>query len=175
MKANINNLARIYRYCPLCGGKMQQAEQSKLCCSNCGKNQFIMPNTCTSIIITNNQNQILLAKRKIEPKKDFWDLPGGFLQPNETAEDGAIREIKEELGIDIEKLEYVGSAYDTYLYQEIDIPTLSIVFTTRVSDEKLTPQDDVSMVQFFDQEDIPFEKIAFGSMAEAVKIFLKNQ
>ena len=175
MIADIAALLKTYKYCPFCAELMQKSGETRLTCQSCGKNQFIIPNACTSIIITNRENQILLAKRKIKPQKDFWDLPGGFMQPNETAEESAIRESKEELGIDVKKLEYVGSAHDTYLYQGTEIPTLSIVFATQVTDEKLTPQDDVSMVQFFDPKDIPFENIAFDSMKETIKIFIKTQ
>lgn len=51
--------------------------------------------------------EILLIKRKNDPYKDCWALPGGFMEMNETLEKCAIRELKEETGIEVDRAEFI--------------------------------------------------------------------
>lgn len=60
-------------------------------------------------IIINNENKILIAKRKVSLKYGgLWEFPGGKVEKGEAYEDTAIRELKEEMGIDIQILKYFG-------------------------------------------------------------------
>jgi 8-oxo-dGTP diphosphatase len=60
-------------------------------------------------IIVNNENKILIAKRKASLKYGgLWEFPGGKVEQREAYEDTAIRELKEEMDIDIQILEYFG-------------------------------------------------------------------
>ena len=47
---------------------------------------------------------VLLVRRGIEPYKDYWALPGGFVEYGESVEEAAIREAKEETNIDVESI-----------------------------------------------------------------------
>ena len=57
------------------------------------------------IILVDEKGQVLLAKRRDYP---IWDLPGGRVEENETSIDGAIREVEEETGYQIEISEKIG-------------------------------------------------------------------
>jgi ADP-ribose pyrophosphatase YjhB (NUDIX family) len=69
---------------------------------------------CASIVVANNLGEILLTTRAIEPDKGKLDLPGGFLQLGEHPYDGARREAREELQVEIEPEGILGFAMDTY-------------------------------------------------------------
>ena len=55
------------------------------------------------VIVFNKHNQVLLARRKNDPFKGEWSIPGGHIEPKEKPIDAAIREIKEECGISLSK------------------------------------------------------------------------
>ena len=123
------------KFCAWCSGILLWKE-SFAACQSCGKHLFLNPRPCTAIFVL-HENNILFLKRSIEPKKGFLDLPGGFVDlEDESIEDGAIRELDEEIGINIKKtsLSYIGSnLYRKYSYQGVAIPTLTSYFLTSVS------------------------------------------
>ncbi|WP_067259919.1 NUDIX domain-containing protein [Methanobrevibacter cuticularis] len=63
--------------------------------------EYKKPSLTVDIVIFNKKNEFLLVKRKNEPFKDYWVIPGGFVDYGETTDNAAIREAKEETGIDI--------------------------------------------------------------------------
>ncbi len=60
------------------------------------------------IIIEFEDDSIVLVKRKYEPFKGFWALPGGIMDGNETIEETAVREAKEETGLDVQLVQIIG-------------------------------------------------------------------
>ena len=86
-----------------------------------------------------------MCKRGKEPEKDTWDLPGGFVDGNETAEGALIREIKEELQAKVIDYKYIFSLPNLYEYSGMTIPTLDLFFTCEIAnDSQLRPSDDVA-------------------------------
>lgn len=164
-------LIKAYKYCPKCTGEFQARGNNCLVCSICGFKYYISPKPCIAVILKNQQNQILFAKRKFEPQKDFLDLSGGFIDLGETAEASVAREVKEELNLEIENIKYFKSYTDFYLYSGVSFNTLGLCFTAEIKDiENLKPADDVSEVTFYDIDKIPYDLIAF----ESLKRFLKD-
>jgi ADP-ribose pyrophosphatase YjhB (NUDIX family) len=105
----------------------------------------------------NEKNEILVSKRAIEPKKGTYDCPGGFIGLDETAEEALKRELKEELGLDleVEPENYVGSFYVDYEYQGINYDVLIFHFAVYVNStitDLIKPQDDVESVEFIDHK-----------------------
>jgi ADP-ribose pyrophosphatase YjhB (NUDIX family) len=145
-------------------------------CLSCSLHFYSNPKPCTALILTNENNEYLLVKRAVDPRKGFWDLPGGFIEDNENFETGVRREAKEEIGIDIGELTYFGSYYDNYLYQDVSYTTLAVSFTARVpKGAVLKPDDDVESYQYFKLEDIPFKDLAFDSMRTTFKHLVEQQ
>ena len=99
--------------------------------------------------------EVLLIKRKKEPYKDFWALPGGFLEIEETPLEGARRELKEETNLVIDVLKEVGT------FGEIDRDprgrTITIVFYTFINNHSQIAKasTDVTEVRWFAVKDIP--------------------
>lgn len=156
----------MWKYCPLCGSKLETSEafvHGK--CPSCGQTWYKNPSpTSTAIII--RDRKILLAKRAIDPKKGFWDIPGGFINEGETPEEALTREVKEELGVDIITAKYFGAYINPeYIYHNITIKTLDLAYLVIVSDKvKFRPADDVSSVEWFSL-DKKSPEFAFKSMA----------
>ena len=99
--------------------------------------------------------EILLIKRKRDPYKDFWALPGGFLEIEETPEEGSKRELKEETGLEVEVLKEVGT------FGEIDRDprgrTITIAFYTYLpgNDQKVLPDTDAADLKWYSIRDLP--------------------
>ena len=123
-----------YRHCPICSAKLVDGGEDYLICSdsNCSKRLYLSPKPTVSALIFNDKNQVLLCKGVNPPTKDLWDIPGGFISLDETAEKATVRELLEEIGLTIYDLEYVNSYPCEYLFEGVNYPTLNFVFTVKV-------------------------------------------
>lgn len=159
----------MFTFCPNCGFKLENQKGRLINCKHCGFHFYIPPALTNAAILKNRKGEILLVKRKFDPKKDWWDLPGGFVEFDENLKKSASREIKEELGIEIKNLKYFTSTVDRYLYKNINYHTVCAIFTAQADDKKIKASDDVKEAKFFKKEDLPFEKIAFAGIKKALK------
>ncbi len=101
-------------YCPECKAELDGSGEF----AKCPKGHFVKYNTpvISAFGFFEFDGKYLFMKRDYWPRKGFWSVPAGFLENNETAEEGLAREAKEEANIDIDisKLEYIGSFYQEY-------------------------------------------------------------
>ncbi len=165
-----------FKFCPKCGGNFKKQTHNSLLCSYCGLHYYINPKGCNAIILKNSNEEILLVKRKHEPKKGFFDLPGGFIDLNETIEESMHREIKEELGIEVSEITYFTSFHDRYVFGGIKAYTICSVFLGTLPEHiKITPSDDAESVEFFKPEDIPFKHIAFEGITKALQKYISQK
>ncbi|HDD57321.1 MAG TPA: NUDIX hydrolase [Thermoplasmatales archaeon] len=102
-------------------------------------------------------SSILLIKRKNEPFKDMWALPGGFVNYGETVEDAVKREVKEETGLDTDITELFGVYSDPN--RDPRGHTISIVFILKPTGGSLIGGDDASDARYFPLDKLP--KLAF--------------
>ncbi|KTD75132.1 Mutator protein MutT [Legionella waltersii] len=66
-------------------------------------------------VLVDNQQRILITQRPLQASHGgFWEFPGGKLEPGELAEEALIREVKEEVGIDVQEYHYLGDVHHTY-------------------------------------------------------------
>lgn len=163
---------KAYKYCLLCGQHLLSEGKDVLLCSVCHHRHYLNPLPANAAIIENDQGEILLVRRAKDPKKGYWDLPGGFIQPGEDFIFSLQREVQEELGCAIEVGQIIGAYPDIYTYQSIDLPTLAIVAIASLKDQTIVPADDVDGYQFFPKASILEQKIAFLSIKQAIKDFL---
>ena len=85
-----------------------------------------------------------------------------------------IREIKEELGIELKEYEYFTSISDRYLYQGVNKHLIGIKFITKLSsDTNFKPSDDILSAKFFPVENIPWDKLAFENVKKVLEKFQK--
>lgn len=109
----------------------------------------------TAGVVIKDGQKVLVAKRNIDPMKGTYDLVGGFLENGEHPEVGAVREAKEETGLDIKIVSLLGIYIDTY---DKDEYTLNIIYVADVVKGKILASNDVDSLQWVDVND----KIKFG-------------
>jgi len=101
------------------------------------------------------ETTILLIKRKHEPFKNTWAFPGGFVDMNETTEEAAKRELKEETGLIIENLMQIKTFSD--VNRDPRGRTVSVVYYSEIKTEKIKPKagDDAKEVSWFSINNLP--------------------
>ncbi|MCC7553872.1 MAG: NUDIX hydrolase [Methanobacteriaceae archaeon] len=122
-------------------------------------NVYKKPSITVDIIIFNEDKEFILIKRKNDPYKDYWAIPGGFIDYGETVENAAIREAKEETNIDIKLKNILG------VYSEKNRDprghTVTIVFLANGNIEKMKANSDAKEINIFSFNDIKNMKLAF--------------
>lgn len=166
-----------FKYCPVCSNKFRKVTHNRvkrLVCSKCSYIFYQNSKPTVSAFIINKMGQILLVKRAINPKKGLWDTPGGFLEDGEEPIRGLRREMKEELGVLLKKIKFLGIYIDTYC-EGYEMTTLNILYQAEIASGKLRPMDDVGALKWFGKKDIPWKRSAFRWMKRALlEIFLKR-
>lgn len=175
-KLNDYSPFKILQYCPYCGAKaFQPGGKNNLKCDICRQKFYINASAAVACIITNPQGKILLTRRKFEPAKGMLDLPGGFVDIGETAENAVHREVREELNLDIDSLQYIGSSTNQYLYGGIVYFTLDLGFNCLVSDfSGIKGADDVEDYIFLSPGEVDFRKISFPSIQNILKYYIEK-
>lgn len=166
-----------FAYCPKCGSKhfMINNEKSKVC-DNCGFVYYMNACAATAAFILNKQGELLVARRAKEPAKGTLDLPGGFVDMEETAEEAIAREIKEETGIDTTSSEYLFSVPNIYHFSDLDIHTLDLFFLCTVDEgAEIHAADDVEECMWMPLRDIHTEQFGLRSIRQALHMFLKQR
>ena len=163
-----------YKFCPKCGGNLNIKKENLLVCSKCSFKLYINPSPCNAVIIENENQEIMLVERKFDPQKGFWDLPGGFINAYETLEESVKREIKEELGVDVQINKIVGVYKDIYVFQDIANPVIGIVVCAKITGGVIKVSDDISGFKYFSKEEILNQKLAFSSMRQGLLDYLKK-
>ena len=161
----------LFEYCPRCGAAQFGVNDFKSKkCNNCGFIYYLNISAATAAFIIDKMNNLLVAKRAIEPAKGTLDLPGGFVDPFETAEEAIVREIKEETGLSVDHLTYRFSIPNIYTYSGFDIHTLDLFFEAKISDiTAIKAADDVSELIWMKPDDIDPEQFGLTSIRQAVR------
>ena len=166
----------VFRFCPKCGSENFEINNAlSRHCSDCGFTYYQNPRASTAAFILNSKGELLIAKRAKEPAMGTLDLPGGFVDNAETAEQGMVREIKEETGLDInpEHIEYLFSIPNVYRYSGMDIHTLDLFFLCRVDDEQtVAAADDAAELAWLPLREVYVERFGLKSIRQAVHRFL---
>ena len=165
----------LIKHCPGCGSlRLNWPSSKNFECADCGFTLYLNIASAVGVIIE-CQGKILFGIRKNEPKKGMLDLPGGFVDPDETAEDGARREVREELGIDVGELKYFCSFPNRYLYRGIEYHTLDLIFLLQMDKQPdARAADDLEGFIWVRREDVEYEKIGFESLRKAVREYVSK-
>lgn len=118
-----------FNICPICKSKkIAYVQNKKWFCSDCGFDLYNNVAAAVGLIIQDVDDSIILEVRAKEPRKGFLALPGGFCDQDESAEEAAFRECKEETGIAPTSVKYIASFPNTYLYKNITYKTCDLFF-----------------------------------------------
>lgn len=165
---------RKVKYCSQCGSdalivKIPSDDVvERIICSNCYFIHYQNPNMIVGCLVVNN-GKILLAKRAIEPRKGFWNLPAGFLENGETVEQGAAREVLEETGLIVETKEIIS------IYSILESQQVYILFMANVLAGKAQVTNESLEVEFFDIKNIPWSELAFSSTIFTLKHYVNSK
>lgn len=143
-----------WRFCPRCGGNLTR-QDDHLTCDEC--DSWYWGNALPGVQgILERDGRVLLARRAHEPRQGYWDLPGGFLDETEDPLDGLRREFREETGLEIEPLEFLGPHLEPYDHYWV------LGFTWLVqADGEPRAGDDAGELRFFAPAELP-EEMAFA-------------
>ena len=160
-----------YKFCSKCGGNLEERlidHKRRLYCPACGFVQYFNPVPATAVTIIHD-GKILLVQRAVEPKKGLWSLPAGFLEVDETVEQCAVREVKEETNLDAEltALLAVYSVFDDPRYV-----CLLVVYSGKILGGELKCGDDASGAKFFPPSALP--EIAWNVHRRAIELAFRS-
>lgn len=161
-----------FKYCPKCGSN--QFIENNLKSNRCQSCQFVYyfnPSSATVAIIINDKKEILVATRAHNPAKGTLDLPGGFVDSGETAEEAVIREINEETGLKAISVKYLFSLPNTYMYSNFEVHTTDLFFLCKVETGRpFKAQDDVAELQFLPIDKLDSSVFGLSSTRKAIEI-----
>jgi len=160
-----------FKYCPRCGSDqfVEHNFKSKVC-KNCGFVYYFNSSASTAAFILNADNKLLVVCRAKEPAKGTLDLPGGFVDMYETAEEAIIREVQEETGLIVTKPEFLFTLPNIYVYSGFEVHTVDMFFVCRVADfSSLRAADDAAEILFLSKNEINPDDFGLDSIRKAVE------
>ncbi|MDY3553596.1 NUDIX domain-containing protein [Gemmata sp. JC717] len=164
--------AEIFRFCPRCGHPRPDANvgHTPLQCSGCGFTFFFNPTVAGAAFIFRPDGHILLIRREKDPAAGKFGVPGGFLDFGESAEEGTRREVREEVGLELQNLRFVTSFPNLYPYREVLYPVVDLYFAAEAIDpDRAAALDAVRSIEWRRLGDVPDEEMAFDSLRVALR------
>jgi ADP-ribose pyrophosphatase YjhB (NUDIX family) len=162
-----------FRFCPVCGAPSQArvlktGEPARLVCTSeaCAFVFYLDPKVAVGTIIRGDDERILLVRRAIEPGYGKWVFPGGYVDRGEEVLVAALREAREEAGLDIRIDRLVG------IYSYAGRTPIIIVYAATTSGSVVVVDDEGLEARWFQATEIPWDDLAFRSTQEALKDYL---
>jgi ADP-ribose pyrophosphatase YjhB (NUDIX family) len=158
-----------YRHCSRCGAPLEMravkaGEPARPVCKSCGFVVYLDPKVAVGTIIRLPDNGIVLVRRGIEPGYGLWVFPGGYIDRGETLEAGAVREAREECGLDIR----IDRLLHAYSYPG-RVPVVIVYTATALGGTMHASNDESLEVRSFSPDTIPWGELAFDSTVAALK------
>jgi ADP-ribose pyrophosphatase YjhB (NUDIX family) len=166
----------MFKHCPKCSKeKIEFINDRYFKCSNCEFVYFHNVATATAAIIVYD-NEILMTVRAKNPEKGKLDLPGGFVNPNETLEQGLSREIDEELGLKLTNWLYFCGLPNIYTFKDITYYTQDCVFINRLASKPAITieQSEITDYLWLNMDLLDTSRMAFNSLKTAVERFIQQ-
>ena len=165
------HLLDTFKHCPKCGSDtFAENDFKSKRCGNCGFVYYLNPSAANVAVITDGKGNILVATRSKEPAKGTLDLPGGFCDCHESAEEGVIREVLEETGLKVTATRYLFSIPNIYSYSGMEIHTMDLFFECRTADNAtLRAADDVQELQWMALKTLDSNLFGLRSIREGVE------
>jgi ADP-ribose pyrophosphatase YjhB (NUDIX family) len=157
-----------YRFCPACGGALEArslkaGDPERLVCGRCGFVFYLDPKVAVGTIIEMHDGGIVLVRRAIDPGYGLWVFPGGYVDRGEEVRAAAIREAREESGLDVR----IDRLVNVYSYPG-NAPVIIVYAATAIGGELCTDEECIE-ARVFHPGEIPWNELAFRSTSEALR------
>lgn len=167
---------KLFNFCPNCGKQNHTFQVNKFHCLECDYVYFHNTAGAVAVFIEVGE-EVLFTKRNLNPQKGFYDLPGGFTDYDESSEQTVIREIQEELKLDVsnEKIEYLGSNPNEYEYKNVVYHTLDLFYKIKLNEKPTLElqQSEISTVAWRKLNELDLTTIAFESQRKFIEKLVK--
>ena len=161
-------IADAYRFCHACGDRLalrrlKAGDPERPVCTGCGGVLYLDPKVAAGAVIALDDRRIVLVRRAIEPGCGRWVFPGGYVDRGEVVAAAAVREAREESGLDV-RLEGLVNIYS---YPER--PPVIIVYAATAIGGRLRHDEESLEIRTFSEAEIPWGDLAFRSTREALR------
>ena len=162
-----------YRFCPACGGALETrslkaSEPDRLVCGACAFVFYLDPKVAVGTIIGATDGRIVLVRRAIEPGYGLWVFPGGYVDRGEELTCAAVREAREECGLEVR----IDGLVNIYSYSG-RTPIIVVYAATALTGE-LCGDDECLEARLFSPSEIPWDALAFRSTGDALRDYLSG-
>jgi ADP-ribose pyrophosphatase YjhB (NUDIX family) len=160
-----------YRFCPRCGGTLERrrlkpSEPERPICTRCAFVFYLDPKIAVGTIIRSTSDKLVLVRRAIEPGYGKWVFPGGYVDRGEPLTDAAIREAREECGLDVR----LDGLVNIYSYPG-RAPVIAVYAATMIGGTLCVDEESLETAEF-DVENLPWDDFAFRSTHEGLRDYL---
>lgn len=147
------------KFCSQCGSTMAEKipvddDHVRAVCTACGHVHYENPKMVVGTIPV-FEDRILMCRRNIEPRKGKWTLPAGYLENQESVQDGAVRETLEETRARVE----IVAPYR--LFNILFVDQVYLMFRASLVSQDFGPTSESTEVRLFRESEIPWDNIAF--------------
>lgn len=162
-------------YCPHCGsGRFEARSAKEFLCGACGFNFFANSAAAVLALVRDRRGRLLLTRRARDPWAGALDLPGGFVDPGESAEDALRREMAEELGVRVTSMKYFCSEPNEYIFSNYKVHTTDLAFVCELDTMPTTASDDVSEALWMPPGDIDTSQIPLKSIRRIAERYIDS-
>jgi ADP-ribose pyrophosphatase YjhB (NUDIX family) len=163
----------LFRFCPRCAAPRaaENIGHTPLKCAGCGFTFYFNPTVAGAAFVFDSAGRTLLIRRAKDPSAGKLGVPGGFIDFGESAEEGVRREVREEVGLEIDRLRFLVSFPNLYHYREVIYPVVDLYFAAdAVNADSAKPLDGVTGIEWRRPADVPDAECAFDSMRVALAL-----
>jgi ADP-ribose pyrophosphatase YjhB (NUDIX family) len=162
----------LFRFCPHCGTPRGAIATTPdpFQCDACGFLFFFNPAVAVAALIVRRDGLALFIRRARDPARGRLALVGGFVDPGENAEHALRREIREEVGLELDELTFLSSSPNDYHYRGTTYPVVDLIFLgTTADDVRTAALDGVASFEWLDPMAVDPEGLAFPSMRDGLR------
>ncbi len=138
-------------------------DRERLLCPDCGFIAYENPRIVVGVVARAEDERILLCRRAIPPRIGYWTLPAGYMELNETAEDGALREAWEEARA---RLRLNGLLA---VYSLAGIHQVQLIYRAILTDPAVSAGPESQSVGLFHYDELPWDELAFPTVEWALQ------
>jgi len=158
-----------FRHCPNCGAPAAPGK-NPFRCPACPFTYYFNPTVSAGAFLSDCTGRRLVIRRAKEPGRGLLGVPGGFIDIGESAEDALRREVREEVGLEIAEVRFLGSFPNLYFYKGVTYPVCDLLFTGRaLNPESARELDGVAGIEWRTLESLREDEFAFESMKAALR------